>query len=262
MNIYIGHSTLKDWSLIFYGTTAPIDRNDPVSYRTTPTQSSLSSISVSSINNYSNLNKPTIKHNRKQQQQSVISPFGIVTPRKNSKKNNSGKNKNNRTTTVRPSISTVLFAKQKSTTLRPKQPQQNILGNRGDKYHTSNNNYNEKIGIKAPKQIKENLQTTQMTHVEFIDDSASTNMRKAKLLQQYQKIQQIFPELQPVLTSSNGGKPSRENSKIIYFPEPDFFSSSVSTKKSPSPSSSLSTSTSQIRTQNTRISPPQPNGKG
>lgn len=257
----IGHSTLKDWSLIFYGTTAPIDRNDPVSYRTTPTQSSLSSISVSSINNYSNLNKPTIKHNRKQQQQqqSVISPFGIVTPKKNSKKNNYGKNKNNRTTTVRPSISTVFIGKQKLTTLRPKQPQQNNFGNRGDKYHTSNNNFNEKIGIKAPKQIKENLLTTQMTHVELIDDLASTNMRKAKLLQQYQKIQQIFPELQPVLTSSNGGKPSRENSKIIYFPEPDFFSSSVSTKKSESPS--LSTLT-QIRTQNTRISPPQPNGKG
>lgn len=209
------------------------------------------------------MNKPTIKHNRKQQQQqSVISPFGIVTPRRNNKKNNSGKNKNNRTTTVRPSISTVLFGKQKSTTLRPKQPQQNNLGNRGDKYHTLNSNYNDKIAVKAPKQIKENLQTTQMTHVELLDDSASTNMRKAKLLQQYQKIQQIFPELEPVWASSNGGKPSRENSKIIYFPEPDFFSSSVSTKKSASPSlPSLSTST-QIRTQNTRISPPQPNGKG
>lgn len=209
------------------------------------------------------MNKPTIKHNRKQQQQqqSVISPFGIVTPRKNNKKNNSGKNKNNRTTTIRPSISTVLFGKQKSTTLRPKQPQQNNLGNRGDKYHTLNNNYNDKIAVKAPKQIKENLQTTQVTHVELLDDSASTNMRKAKLLQQYQKIQQIFPELEPVWASSNG-KPSRENSKIIYFPEPDFFSSSVSTKKSASPSlPSLSTST-QIRTQNTRISPQQPNGKG
>lgn len=257
----IGQSTLKDWSLIFYGTTAPIDRNDPVSYRTTPTQSS---ISVSSINNYPNLNKPTIKHNRKQQQQqqSVISPFGVVTPRKNNKKNNSGKNKF-RTTTIRPSISTVFFGKTKSTTLRPKQPQQNNLGNRGDKYHTlnNNNNFNEKA-VKAPKQIKESFQTTQMTHVELLDDSASTNMRKAKLLQQYQKIQQIFPELQPVLTSSNGGKPSRENSKIIYFPEPDFFSSSVSTKKSATPSLSSLSTASQIRTQNTRISPPQPDGKG
>lgn len=223
----IGHAVLKGWSLIFYGTTIPIDKHDPVSVRLVP-NSSLS------INKYPviMLQKPSNggKNHRKQQKMQTIAPFAIVSPRKNGKnsKNNTGRFfKNQRTTTIRPSyqMSTSLFyipeksrkldlngylTSLKQTTVRPKSHNNNV-DTTGDKY------IYDKLPIKAPKQVKQEnappAQTTMVTNVTTTTGSPivdidqwtipSANSKISKLFQKYEKIQEIYPELYPYVGPKN-----------------------------------------------------------
>lgn len=101
---------LKGWSLIFYGTTQPIMKNDPIS------------VPLPSVTNYpSNVSpskSPGGKGSRKQQQQQQqqkVAPFIILTPpRKGGKagqKNASGKNgkQKQQQTTTRAPATTLYF---------------------------------------------------------------------------------------------------------------------------------------------------------
>lgn len=164
---------MKGWSLIFYGSKQPIDKNDPISVPLIP----LTSLNVQNTNNQlAAVSKPNGgKGNRKQQQSQKpsSSSTNASSPRKNGKQN--GKNQNGggsknwkqRLTTVRPT--TILTKERKyeyingilvvnrtpfttTTTTRP--------------IKLSNNNVDIKDGekliyvktpIKAPKQIKEAL---------------------------------------------------------------------------------------------------------
>lgn len=84
-----------------------------------------------------------------------------------------------------------------------------------DKYQPAFSNIYEKAPGKAPKQVKENSFTTPRPFL----DGPTPNPSITKMFERYEKIQQIFPELEPYkehnpsyFTVSNG-KPSRENSK-------------------------------------------------
>lgn len=272
------NALLKGWSLIFYGTATPIDKNDPVSVQVVPSQQH-------SMNNYPIivLSKPNGgKGNRKQHQQKGVStaPFVLVSPRKNQKnqKNNSGKNWK-RTTTVKPiqtNQSTTpyyyvdrnrkleTFWKVPATTPKPLQIGNNVY-QKGDKF------VYDKLPIKAPKQVKENAFTTaDFDRNEKIHPPPTSNPNIPKLFQKYEKVQEIYPEFHPYdgpkyqsvtrgpfAVSINGnGKPSRENSKSFFFGDTQQYPASTAQKKS-----SLALTSQQLRTSNARI-PNQSNVKG
>lgn len=256
---------LKGWSLIFYGTTQPIVKNDPIS------------VALPSVTNYpSNVSQsktPGGKGNRKQQQQQQqkVAPFIILTPpRKGGKtnsKNTSGKNgkqkqQQTQTTTTRAPATTLYFnngrkyefingvmsvnrpnggnganvSGQSSTivaTQTLKVLNNNVDSTKGDKLPYA------KVPIKAPKQVKAAVKngetaaeignvagTTELPlDVEFVDSFQFTsNPNIPKLFQQYEKIQEFYPEFHPYVgvaaksptrlpSSSNGSKPSRDGSK-------------------------------------------------
>lgn len=166
---------LKGWSLIFYGTTQPINKNDPVSKPLVPTPINNSNLG-SSQNPNSLVSKSGGKGNRKQQQQqkaatsNTSSLVVMASPRKNSKtnqKNQLNKNTKQRLTTPRP-LTTLYFNKdlryefvngvmsvnrplqtQQSTTVRPNKLLNNNVDSKGDK------TVYVKSPVKAPKQVKE-----------------------------------------------------------------------------------------------------------
>lgn len=160
----IGHAALRGWSLIFYGSKQPIDRNDPVSVPLIP----LSTLyNTSTTNNHAaNVTKSNgAKGNRKQQQQQ--SNGSQSSGRKNGKtngKNGNGKNWKQRLTSPRPQttlfnkdsnkfepINGIAFTnKSTTTTVRPKKMSNNNVDNKdGEKTPYI------KSPVKAPKQVKE-----------------------------------------------------------------------------------------------------------
>lgn len=181
---------MKGWSLIFYGTTQPVDKNDPVSVPINPPNFNNHLSAQSTPNGLSKT--PNGKGNRKQQQlqqqqQKTTNTSSIinVTPsRKNGAKNNqnknqSGSNKNakQRMTTARP-LTTLYFNKDRkyefingivsvnkptssppsSSIVRPNKVLNNNVESKSEKMVYL------KTPIKAPKQVKENQPfTTKMT---------------------------------------------------------------------------------------------------
>ncbi len=273
------NALLKGWSLIFYGTATPIDKNDPISVQIPPMQQH-------SMNNYPIivLSKPNGgKANRKQhQQQKGVStaPFVLVSPRKNQKnsKNNGGKNWK-RTTTVKPtqtnqsttpyyyidrSRKMETFWKVPVTTPKPLQQNNNNVYQKVEKF------VYDKLPIKAPKQVKENAFTTSDNNFDRNENNPSptSNPNIPKLFQKYEKVQEIYPEFHPydgpkyatrgpfALSINGNGKPSRENSKSFFFGDTQQYSGSTAQKKS-----SLALTSQQLRTSNSRI-PIQSNVKG
>lgn len=88
-----------------------------------------------------------------------------------------------------------------------------------DKYQPSYSNIYEKSSGKAPKQVKEGSYTS-APRIENSGASATQNPSMSKMFERYEKIQEIFPELEPykevnnpVFFTVSNGKPSRENSK-------------------------------------------------
>lgn len=284
-----GHAALKGWSLIFYGTKTPIDKNDPISVRPSQ-QSPISLNNYPPINGVSRQSGGNKNNNRKQ-------PGGgggggnvaSTGTRKNGKgSKNAGKGgggKNNRTTTPRPNFTT-LFGRRKETkkpdfggytlsgrqqtTQRPKLHQQtqmqpgNVLAKKGEKMHGSLSTIQEKVAVKAPKQVKENL----FGNSSLIELIPTVHPRIPNVFQKYQKVQKIYPELHPYTGPnvtpkytpyqsgiSNGynsggggsGKPSRENSKIIFFPDPDFVAAGSQQRQPPQSSSGGAPSSSAMR---------------
>lgn len=235
-----GHALLKGWSLIFYGTTLPIDKDDPISIRLVPNSSlNQNNYPVIMISKPSNNNANGGKNNRKQQQQQKLQslpPFVLhPPPRKNSNKtpkNSTGKYpKNQRSTTPRPfSMSTInmfapldktqkyglsaLEASLKQNTTRPKlmlgNNNNNNVDTTGDKYMY------DKLPIKAPKQVKqENAPdggytpsvTTSTTGTVILNmdywTMPTSNPNIPKLFQKYEKIQEVYPEFHPYVGPKN-----------------------------------------------------------
>lgn len=188
-----------------------------------------------------------------------------------------------------------------TSTIKPKMPFNNNSikkGNTNDnkfQQQSLTNSY-EKIGVKAPKQVKENNNTSLLSSSSssVVASSSSslpsssssssmgmkqTNQNIPRMFQQYEKIQQIFPEFHPWSGGSGSdsggsgsnsgaasssykdvvkyqrpslsgpatsmvtnGKPSRENSKIIYFGEQEFGESSMLSSAVSSSSKRLSSS--------------------
>lgn len=173
-----GHAALRGWSLIFYGSKQPIDRNDPVSVPLIPLNILHNTSTVSS--QATNVTKGNgAKGNRKQQQhqqqqsqqqQQKSSQLNASqsSGRKNSKtngKNANGKNWKQRLTSPRPQ--TTLLNKDSNkldringiantnktakTTVRPKK----LSNNNVDNNKGADKTVYAKSPIKAPKQVKE-----------------------------------------------------------------------------------------------------------
>lgn len=262
---------LKGWSLIFYGTTQPIMKNDPIS------------VPVPFVTNYPNNVSPSKspggKGNRKQQQQQQqkVAPFIILTPpRKGGKanqKNASGKNAKQKQqqqqqlllqTTTRAPATTLYFNNGRkyefiNGVMSVNRPNSAASGGSGQSSSTIatqtlkvlNNNVDAakgdklayaKVPIKAPKQVKAAVKnggdtiggngngngsgtgtgtTVLPSDVELVDSFQFTsNPNIPKLFQQYEKIQEFYPEFHPYVgvaakspSTSNGSKPSRDGSK-------------------------------------------------
>ncbi|XP_031635656.1 furin-like protease 1 isoform X1 [Contarinia nasturtii] len=190
---FMGHTALKGWSLIFYGSKQPIDKNDPVSVPLLPLNTLYNTPNTN--NQAANVTKGNNggKGNRKQQQQqqhqqkSSQSNGSQSTGRKNGKtngKNQNGKNWKPRLTSPRPTLTTlsnknrnkfepmngIAFTNKiiATTTIRP--------------IKLSNNNVDNKDGektvyikspVKAPKQIKEII-TVISTRLDDGNESIST----------------------------------------------------------------------------------------
>lgn len=251
---------IKGWTLIFYGTTQPIDKNDPISVAVEP-PTSVANSSVTVLTKQAG-GKGGRKQQKQQQKPSGASNSSSVpsAPRKGGKpnqKNQSGKNgkqKQQQTTSSRPPT-TLYFNKDRkyefangvisvnkpspgqTTTARPPKVAGNSNAVKDDKLTYV------KTPIKAPKQVKQSdgdapnrLAATATAaindpnaHVEFIDSFQFTsNPNIPKLFQQYEKIQEFYPEFHPYVgangrastrfPSSNGsgggGKPSRANQQF------------------------------------------------
>lgn len=261
-----GHAMIKGWTLIFYGTTQQIDKNDPISVPVEPPTSVAN-------NPVTVLTKPAAgKGNRKQQKQqpkqsgpnnsslSSLSPSTfrkIGKPNQKNQSNKNGKQRQQQPTTSNRPPTTLYFNKDRkyeyingvisvnkpstgqSTTQRPlKVPNKNNAVK--DVSMT-----NVKAPIKAPKQVKEidndppnnnnrQLQLEPSTiephleHIEFLDNfSFTSNPNIPKLFQQYEKIQEFYPEFHPYIgingksstrypqtNVGNNGKPSRANQQF------------------------------------------------
>lgn len=165
-----GHAALKGWSLIFYGSKQPIDKNDPVSVPLIPlntlyniTNANNQAASVTKSNNGG-------KGNRKQQQQqqqksSSQSNGSQQTGRKNGKNQSGNKNWKQRVTSPRP-LTTLLSGRDRNkfdplngisftsktttTTVRPIK----LSNNNVDNKNVEKTVY-IKSPAKAPKQVKE-----------------------------------------------------------------------------------------------------------
>lgn len=196
---------MKGWSLILYGTTQPIQKNDPISvpinppdFENLPSQLTPNALPKS----------PNGKTNRKQQQQqqfqqlkasnSSSSAVIIVTsPRKNGSKNNqknqTGKNGKQRVTTARP-LTTLYFNKDrkyefingimsvnKPTTSPSASQRPNKVLNNNDVDSKNEKFVYLKAPIKAPKQVKENSDTIKMTTKFTIVSAGATTTKSSSL---------------------------------------------------------------------------------
>ncbi|ALC45295.1 Fur1, partial [Drosophila busckii] len=274
---YMGHALLREWSLIFYGTTLSIDPNDPVSIprsssaeATTPYSSSGGSTSTSSLhqiyspqyprispNNFANTpaggaklplgksplnksslvtNNPLLQSPAKQGYQQISATYGVILGKGNSSNSsNRSNNKGNNNKTEKANKSSENINKKakerkeqaaqsatgssfltannnnssknkyyrisqqqggklnKLQSPRPKTTSSekiyedktrkligNIVNNR------SNNSAGHRLPVKAAKQVKESI----------------ADSRIPKLFEHYEKIQAIFPELEPYESSS------------------------------------------------------------
>lgn len=193
----IGHAALRGWSLIFYGSKQPIDRNDAVSVPLIPLNA-LQNTSTTN-NQAANVTKGNgAKGNRKQQQQqlqqqqkSSQSNGSQSSGRKNGKtngKNGNGKNWKQRLTSPRPQttllnkdsnkfepINGIAFTnKPTTTTLRPKKLSNNNVDNKdGEK------TVYMKSPVKAPKQVKEII-TSGSSNVNTRIDTGNTSLAMTK----------------------------------------------------------------------------------
>lgn len=312
-----GHAMLKGWSLIFYGTTQSIDKNDPVSVPVIPPAPIVNNpVTILSKSSMAKGNRKQQKQQQQQQQQksnnnnthasgnnsSMSNSNQQTTSRKNGKGNQKhmpGKGNKQKqqqqTSSVRPPT-TLYFNKDRkyefingvisvnkpsssqTTTVKPLKASNNGQKNNGKTAYP-------KTPIKAPKQVKNNDEENQQHNengnasdvrskvsstnasssttitfdstadVEIVDNiQFSSNPNIPKLFQQYEKIQEFYPEFHPYVGvngytgkmstasnasggSSGNGKPSRANQ-----PFQSQFPSSLSIASSGFPSSSSQTS--------------------
>lgn len=265
----------KGWSIILYGTSTPAQTGDPLAVSRIPSPPLPTSFNnvITNNNSYnygtiytkppSNVNSNN-KNNKKQQ-------FGY-TPAypsggrggggKGNKNKNGGKNKNKQVTTVRPNITSLSNNKNRistTTTTKPKTTiSWNSLGNSWGKQQ-SLSVIPQKTAIKAPKQVKNDSPPAVSPTV--------ISRKNLNLFEHYDKIQQIFPELQPYQDTTNSmispynsntnnnnknfdmtttattasyssivvvnNKPSRANSKMVSYPPSSSSSSSNSNNFDP-----------------------------
>ncbi|XP_039494210.1 furin-like protease 1, isoforms 1/1-X/2 isoform X2 [Drosophila santomea] len=317
---YMGHALLREWSLIFYGTTQSIGPNDPISVpkpsgseATTPNSSSTTSNLHQAYspqyprippNNFGSSpsggsklplgkvpppNKSSYVTNNpllnsappKQGYQQISATYGVILGKANGKTNNNSKEKTNnnkgnkgsngnkgksggsggnrKEQTTQSTIILTSTSKNKYYRISQQQQQQQQKSNKQDrngvqtqrpKANSGEKSYDEKnrkvVGeitttsgngsIKAAKQVKESTTST-------------SNSRIPKLFERYEKIQAIFPELEPYENSSPKGKPKQAKQGKQF--EVDLFrpttggnSRQGNTKKSPSvppPSQTMAT---------------------
>ncbi|XP_052846128.1 furin-like protease 1 isoform X1 [Drosophila gunungcola] len=323
---YMGHALLREWSLIFYGTTQSIDPNDPISVprpsgseATTPNSSSTTSNLHQAYspqyprippNNFGNNspssgskmplgkvppqpNKSSFVTNNpllnpappaKQGYQQISATYGVILGKANGKANNNSKEKTNNKgnnkanngnkgkssggsggnrkeqTTQSTIIMQATTSKNKYYRISQQQQKNNKQDRNGvqtqrPKANSGEKSYDEKsrkvVGeittngslngsIKAAKQVKESSSTSGTT----------SNSRIPKLFERYEKIQAIFPELEPYENiSPKGGKnkPAKQGKQFeveLFRPTTGGNSRQGNTKKSPSvpppPSGTLS----------------------
>uniref|UniRef100_A0A6P4EUX2 furin n=1 Tax=Drosophila rhopaloa TaxID=1041015 RepID=A0A6P4EUX2_DRORH len=315
---YMGHALLREWSLIFYGTTQSIDPNDPISVprpsgseATTPNSSSTTSNLHQAYspqyprippNNFGSSpsggsklplgkvpapNKSSYVTNNpllnpappKQGYQQISATYGVILGKANGKSSNSSKEKTNnkgnkanngnkgksggsggnrKEHTTQSTIVQTTTSKNKYYRISQQQQQKNNKHDRNGvqtqrpKANSGEKSYDDKnrkvVGeitttsggfggsIKAAKQVKEST-------------TSSSNSRIPKLFERYEKIQAIFPELEPYESSSPKGKvkPAKQGKQFevdLFRPTTGGNSRQGNTKKSPSvppPSQTMAT---------------------
>lgn len=269
----------KGWSIILYGTSTPAQLGDPLvvsKIPSPPLPTSFNSI-ITNNNSYNSYNYGTIytkppssvssgnKNNKKQQFGYTPAYPGASPGRgggggKGNKNKNGGKNKNKsqQLTTVRPNFTQSYASSNNnnnsynknrvSTTSKPKTTiSWNSLGNAWSKQQ-SLSAIPQKTAVKAPKQVKNNDPPPPAAVSPTVISRKNLN-----LFDHYDKIQQIFPELQPYQDTTNSmnlyntnnknnfdmttattasyssvsagivvvnNKPSRANSKMVSYPPP------------------------------------------
>jgi hypothetical protein len=248
--------------LILYGSALPPVKSDPPNVIRHPTH-------APNVISYPITKQP--KGGRKQQFGQT--PSYSVPPRKNNKnKNGKNNNKKDRLTTPRPNMTTLLMRKydynaysvsgnnNRGTTLRPKQSNINLANGRNDKLQPSFSVLHEKSAIKAPKQVKEHpfatTSTTAATTKAEVYNQSSNSRMLPNLFQKYDKIQHTYPEFHPytgprdssmtVSNTNTNGKPSRENSKSIFYADNDYFAAPPQKKANQQVSSFVREHTSRI----------------
>uniref|UniRef100_A0A336LB42 CSON007967 protein n=2 Tax=Culicoides sonorensis TaxID=179676 RepID=A0A336LB42_CULSO len=273
---YMGYTMFKGWSIILYGTSTPAQVGDPLvvsKMPSSPLPTPFNSITNNNSYNYgsfytkapSNVNNGKNNNNKKQQQFGYTPSYTGVSPSRggggSGKGNkNKNKNKNKNSTTVRPNLSQSVNSynnnnnkNRVTTTMTTSKPRTTIgwnsLSNSWGKQQ-SLSVIPQKTAVKAPKQVKSNNESP--------PESPTVISRTLNLFDHYDKIQQIFPELQPYQDTTNSmssyntnnknnnnnfdmttaktplsssivvvnNKPSRANSKIVF--DPNLSSSSSS----------------------------------
>lgn len=229
----------KGWSIILYGTSMAAQPGDPLvvsKIPSSPSPTSFNSI-ITNNNSYNSYNYGTIytkppssvtgsgnnnKNNKKQQ-------FGY-TPAysggngsgrgKGNKNKNGGKNKNKsqQLTTVRPNFTQSYVSSNTNsnnnnnknrgtTTTKPR----TTIG-----WNSLNNGWNkqqslsaipQKMAVKAPKQVKNDESVVSPTVI---------SRQNLNLFDHYDKIQQIFPELQPYQDTTNSMNLYNTNNKNSF----------------------------------------------
>lgn len=273
-----GHASFKGWSLILYGSALPPVKTDPPNVIRHPTHAP--NLILYPITKQPNNNKNGRKQS--QQQYGQTPSYSVVAPPRKNNKNKNGKNnsKKERLTTPRPNMTTLLMRKydynaysvsnsnNRGTTLRPKQTNINLAADRKDKLQPSYSVLHEKLAIKAPKQVKEHpyptTSTAATTRSEVYNQSSNSRVMP-NLFQKYEKIQHTYPEFHPytgprdssmtVGNTNTNGKPSRENSKSIFYADNDFMAVAPQKKGNQQVSSF-------VREHTSRITSGQRNGQG
>lgn len=247
-NRWVEFALFRSWCLILYGSANPAQQNEN-EFNQFP-----SSPSPAYNNNTIYRIKSQNYKNKQQQLQKVTvasTPSSLPSspPRKSGKqKNKSGKNSQRvaSSTTSRPSYTTVMlnqlgngtqlakgkggkfnqtksaltstttsFARPRPTAKLPNTKSNNNLQSSA-KFDQKYSNIYEKSSGKAPKQVKDGAYNTPRPS----PPQSTVNPSILKMFERYEKIEEIFPELEPHRESNNpvyftvsNGKPSRENSK-------------------------------------------------
>ncbi|XP_017052403.1 furin-like protease 1, isoforms 1/1-X/2 isoform X1 [Drosophila ficusphila] len=304
---YMGHALLREWSLIFYGTTQSIEPNDPISVpkpsaseATTPNSSSTASNLHQAYspqyprippNNFGSSpsaggsklplgkvpppNKSSFVTNNpllnpappKQGYQQISATYGVILGKANGKANNNnskektnnkgnkansgnkgksgGSGGNRKEPTTQSSITQATTNKNKYYRISQQQQKNNKQDRNGvqtqrPKANSGEKSYEEKsrkvvgeigtttgnVSNKAAKQVKDGT-------------TSNSNSRIPKLFERYEKIQAIFPELEPYENTSPKGKPKqakqgKQFEVELFRPTTGGNSRQGNTKKSPS----------------------------